>query len=397
MIRPPRRCRTPRRHCAACAARGHSVSVCSPRRRGSPVSGERPTCCVFVPTLVALVALAVAQPPGVFEEALIRFLAAFPGWLEPVWGFLLGAAGVWVAALVIASLVRRRWDIAAQALLALAFAIVASAIAARIALGDWPSLAPTLGRYAGDPIFPNVRLALAVALVTAVSGHLVQPARRLSHWILLLAAAAEAIGGTAQPSGRRSRFPDRHPGRRCDAHGGRRIDRLAERAGCHRGVVGARRPDRRADPGRAAARRGREPARPGSRRPRAHRQGLRARRVRQSAAGQALAHAHVSRERPCARAQPLAGGRARGIRHHARAPGGRARAGSRDGRRHHRRGRTARAPHERNGSRRILARSGRRRAPARRLGGARSAEEGEHRPRRHRPLRHPRSRATRCS
>ena len=155
---------------------------------------------VFVPTLIALVALAAAYPPGVFEETLIRFLAAFPDWLEPVWGFLLGAAGVWVAALVIASLIRRRWDIAAQAVLALAFAIVASAIAARIALGDWPSLAPTLGRYAGDPTFPNVRLALAVALVSAVSGHLVQPARRLSHWILLLAAAAAAIGGTAQPS-----------------------------------------------------------------------------------------------------------------------------------------------------------------------------------------------------
>ena len=149
--------------------------------------------------------------------------------------------------------------------------------------------------------------------------------------------------------GCRGRVPDRHPGRRRNAHGGRRIDRLAERAGRHRGVVGARRPDRRARPGRASARRGREPARPGRRRPGAHRQGLRARRVRQSAAGQALAHAHVSRERPCARAQPLAGSRARGIRHHARAPGGCARAGGRDGRRHHRRGRAARAPHAKAG------------------------------------------------
>ena len=167
---------------------------------GQPRVRRATDVLVFVPTLIALVALAAAYPPGVFEETLIRFLAAFPDWLEPVWGFLLGAAGVWVAALVIASLIRRRWDIAAQAVLALAFAIVASAIAARIALGDWPSLAPTLGRYAGDPTFPNVRLALAVALVSAVSGHLVQPARRLSHWILLLAAAAAAIGGTAQPS-----------------------------------------------------------------------------------------------------------------------------------------------------------------------------------------------------
>ena len=128
---------------------------------------------------------------------MIRFLAAFPDWLEPVWGSCWAPPVSGSRRCVIASLIRRRWDIAAQAVLALAFAIVASAIAARIALGDWPSLAPTLGRYAGDPTFPNVRLALAVALVSAVSGHLVQPARRLSHWILLLAAAAAAIGGTA--------------------------------------------------------------------------------------------------------------------------------------------------------------------------------------------------------
>ena len=155
---------------------------------------------VFVPALLALVALAVAQPPGDFEEALARFFATFPGWLDTVWGFLFGIAGLWVATLVVASLVRRRRDIAAQAGLAVVLAIVANALAARIALGEWPGFAAALGRYADDPSFPNVRLSLAVALVTAVSGHLVQPARRLSHWILLLAAVAAAIGGTALPS-----------------------------------------------------------------------------------------------------------------------------------------------------------------------------------------------------
>src|SRR6478672_6025898 len=72
---------------------------------GQPRVRRATDVLVFVPTLVALVALAVAQPPGVFEEALIRFLAAFPDWVGRVWGFLLGAAGVWVAALVVASLV----------------------------------------------------------------------------------------------------------------------------------------------------------------------------------------------------------------------------------------------------------------------------------------------------
>jgi uncharacterized protein (TIRG00374 family) len=155
---------------------------------------------LFVPALIGLIALAAAQPAGTFEEALVKFLASFPGWLDPVWGLLLGATGLWLAALLVASLVRRRWSIIVQAALAVVLAIAVAALASRIAGGEWPGVAAALGRHVHDPPFPAVRMSLAIALLIMLNGHLVRPARRVSHWLLVLAAVAAAIGGTAAPS-----------------------------------------------------------------------------------------------------------------------------------------------------------------------------------------------------
>jgi uncharacterized protein (TIRG00374 family) len=155
---------------------------------------------LFVPALIGLIALAAAQPAGTVEEALVEFLASFPGWLAPVWGLLLGATVLWLAVLLVASLVRRRWSIVVQAALAAVLAIAVAALASRIAGGEWPGVAAALGRHVHDPPFPAVRMSLAIAVLIMLNGHLVQPARRVSHWLLVLAAVGAAIGGTAGPS-----------------------------------------------------------------------------------------------------------------------------------------------------------------------------------------------------
>ena len=387
MIRPPRRRRTPRRRCAACAARGHSVSVCSPRRRGSRRVRRATDVLVFVPMLIALVALAAAQP-----RSLRGSRDPGPGWRSRTGpsrcGDSSGRRGVWVAALG-----RRKpdpppLDIAAQAVLALAFAIVAGAIAARIALGDWPSLASTLGRYAGDPTFPNVRLALAVALVGGQrsSG---SAGRRLSHWILLLAAAAAAIGGTAHAVGCRGRVPD---------------GILAGAA--MRMAVGVSTGWRSVPDVTAALSELGVPTE-GLARDERQRAGVVSLHAR-DAAGLALTvkvygrdaydnellvklwrDAHVPRERPARSAS--AARRRPSTRHSSRCSRARPvrRTGGRDGRRHHRRTRcSCSAPGARRSTKYSPEAVGdaHLRAAWAALG---RAEEGEHRPRRHRPLRHP--------
>ena len=78
--------------------------------------------------------------------------------------------------------------------------MLVGAVAARIAAGAWPDLDAALGRHAGDPGFPEARLAFATAILLTLNGHLVRPARRLGDRLLVFGALAVACGQTATPS-----------------------------------------------------------------------------------------------------------------------------------------------------------------------------------------------------
>ena len=54
----------------------------------------------LVASLLALAGVVAAQPPGPLERSLLRFLQAFPPWLGPVWGSLIGLLIAWVAVLL---------------------------------------------------------------------------------------------------------------------------------------------------------------------------------------------------------------------------------------------------------------------------------------------------------
>jgi glycosyltransferase 2 family protein len=156
----------------------------------------------LVAALLALAGVAAAQPPGSLERSFLRFLHAFPSWLEPVWATLMSLLAVWVVVLLLAPLASRRPRIAAEAVLAVVLAGLVSLLAARIATGDWPGGQEVTGLSTGLH-FPGIRLAMAAAVICVVNANLTRPFAAAGRRILALGAAGTlmdgrtTVGGTA--------------------------------------------------------------------------------------------------------------------------------------------------------------------------------------------------------
>jgi uncharacterized membrane protein YbhN (UPF0104 family) len=156
---------------------------------------------IVVPAFLALALLVAAYPPSALELALIRLLAAVPEWLEPAWSLLEAAVGVWAALLFLATLVARRFLLAAQALLTLAVAVVIGVVAARLASGSWPDLVGMFVDRVPADDFPDVRLAASVTVIGAIAPHLVRPLRTFGHWLVFLGAIGAAASLSVTPAG----------------------------------------------------------------------------------------------------------------------------------------------------------------------------------------------------
>lgn len=52
--------------------------------RGQPAFGRATDVFLLVPSLIGLALLIAVYPPSRFERSLIRFLATFPQWLDPL-------------------------------------------------------------------------------------------------------------------------------------------------------------------------------------------------------------------------------------------------------------------------------------------------------------------------
>ena len=156
---------------------------------------------LLVPALIGVLLAVVAYPPSGFESSLQALLASIPAWLDPVWGFLADALWLWAIVLMLIALLRRRLGIVGQALAALALATVIGLVAARLAIGSWPEVASAVTGSSHGPPFPNVRVALASAVVVTVAPYLVRPLRVLGRWILALGVTGAAVISGVTPMG----------------------------------------------------------------------------------------------------------------------------------------------------------------------------------------------------
>jgi glycosyltransferase 2 family protein len=153
-----------------------------------------------------LILLIVAYPPSAFESSFQHFLANFPGWLDPIWGFLYDSLWLWAMLLLLAAVVCRRRIVALQALGALLLAAVLGYLSARWATGDWPSFGSAIEGASGSPAFPAMRVAETGAVILVVGSHLVRPLQLTGRWLLFLGIVGGMLVDPATPGGNIAAF-----------------------------------------------------------------------------------------------------------------------------------------------------------------------------------------------
>lgn len=168
---------------------------------GAPRFRRATDVLVLLPSLIGLVILVLAYPPGRFERTLESLLASIPPWISPVANLLYDVLGAAAVAGVLAALAARRVVVLGQAASSLLFALLVALGAARLALGSWPDVGRALTGGSGAPDFPGVRLAAAATVLLAISPHLVQPLQRTGRWLLALGLMGALVADGVSPGG----------------------------------------------------------------------------------------------------------------------------------------------------------------------------------------------------
>jgi uncharacterized membrane protein YbhN (UPF0104 family)/tRNA A-37 threonylcarbamoyl transferase component Bud32 len=119
------------------------------------------------------------------------------GWAVGFWRALVVALLGLAVFIVIDLLVRRRWRLARDVLVAFAVLAGAGSILGRVVGSSWVAVDADLWSRWG---FPEYRLAAVVALAAVVGPELVAPVRRVLGWLVALGAVALLAMATALPS-----------------------------------------------------------------------------------------------------------------------------------------------------------------------------------------------------
>ncbi len=126
-------------------------------------------------------------------EAIVTVL----GWAPALWRTVVVATILLCVVLLVALVVRRRWALGRDALLALGVLALVGSTAGRLVGPDWFALDDRLWSRWG---FPEFRLAAVVVVATVVGPELVTPLRRLLVWLLVLSGLGLLALGAALPS-----------------------------------------------------------------------------------------------------------------------------------------------------------------------------------------------------
>ncbi|HMK12947.1 MAG TPA: lysylphosphatidylglycerol synthase transmembrane domain-containing protein [Acidimicrobiales bacterium] len=143
----------------------------------------------------------IAVPPTTIERALITFLGSFPDFLDGLWQALSDVLILAAIAVVIASAVRRRLSLVRDLILAVVVAFGVALVFGRIVEGHWLPAWDTLRQVEPPPWFPGLRIAAFATVLLTARPHLSRPARRLSVWLVGLAAVSVVILGATTPTG----------------------------------------------------------------------------------------------------------------------------------------------------------------------------------------------------
>jgi glycosyltransferase 2 family protein len=146
--------------------------------------------------LAGLMAVVAKSAPEVDEEVAGALTTVF-GWASHFWRIVFVGALVLALVVVCDVLLRRRWLLARDLLLALALVVVAGSILGRIVDAEWSQADAHVFSNWG---FPELRLACVVAVITVAGPELVRPVRVFAVWLVGLAAVGAAVIDAGLPS-----------------------------------------------------------------------------------------------------------------------------------------------------------------------------------------------------
>ena len=152
---------------------------------------------LILASLVTGLAATVARLAPDVDGEIAEALAAVFGWAPNLWRAAFVCALAFALAIVGDVLLRRRWLLARDLLVALLIVVAVGSVLGRLVASEWSQADMHLFSNWG---FPEFRLAAAVAVFAVAGPELVRPARRLSISVVGAAALGAAVLGTGLPS-----------------------------------------------------------------------------------------------------------------------------------------------------------------------------------------------------
>ena len=131
----------------------------------------------------------------------MAFITSLPRFMNVLWRMGMGVLSVWAAFLLLASLMRRRFQLLRDEVLSMVAAGVAASIVDAIVGGGESSMWGSLLALGPPADRVSLRIAFATAVIATALPHLVRPFRRLSRWLIVLGGLSAAIASAATPSG----------------------------------------------------------------------------------------------------------------------------------------------------------------------------------------------------
>jgi uncharacterized membrane protein YbhN (UPF0104 family)/tRNA A-37 threonylcarbamoyl transferase component Bud32 len=152
---------------------------------------------VAVAAVVAGLAGVVAKSAPEVDNTVGEALDAVLGWAPYFWRLVFVLALALALIVAVDVIVRRRWVLARDLLLAIVIVVAAGVVLDRIVTTKWVQAEAHVFSNWG---FPELRLTAAVAVLAVAGPELVRPLRLLASWLVALAALGAAVLGVGTMS-----------------------------------------------------------------------------------------------------------------------------------------------------------------------------------------------------
>jgi tRNA A-37 threonylcarbamoyl transferase component Bud32 len=183
--------------CADSTARSWAIALLSETELGR--RNRRTIDSVFLALAAVVIGLSavIASSAPEDDEDVAQALITILGWADPLWRAVFIGVLVLAAVIVVDVLLRRRWDLARDLIVAVLLISGAAILLGRIVISDWfPLEAHVLSNWG----YPELRLGTATAVLVVVGPELVRNIRTLATWLVPLAALGAVVIGAALPS-----------------------------------------------------------------------------------------------------------------------------------------------------------------------------------------------------